>query len=131
IAGDGFGGIGAITTSNTGGATAYTNTGAVTLANNASVGAMNADGELRFGGSITDGSSSYSLTKVGSGTVRLNGTANFFDAGLFINPGTLALGVSNALDSANMDVFVASGATFDLGSSSEGIDALTGAGTVI
>ena len=55
-------------------------------------------GILSIGGVITDGASTYSLTKTGPGILVLT-AANTFDGGISINLGTVAAGASNGSSS--------------------------------
>ena len=84
--------------------------GVITLASNSSIG-VDAN-SLGITQGITDGASTFSLTKVGAGTLSLNG-ANTYDGATTISNGTLALGASGTI-ATSPTISVASGATFDL-----------------
>jgi autotransporter-associated beta strand protein len=87
-------------------------TGAVTLYNaTRQVTVQNAATTLTVGGVITDGTSSFGLTKAGSGTLDLNGN-NTYNGGTTVSAGTLSIAYAYLDDSAV--VSVASGATLDL-----------------
>jgi len=64
---------------------------------------------LTVGGTITDGASSYSLTKNGNGTLTLQ-AANTFDGGVTLNVGTL---VFNNAASLGSGTFTINGGTID------------------
>jgi len=103
ITGIGVAGNGALITSTGSG----TYGGPVTLAGNTSVGGA---GSLTVGGVITDGASSFLLTKVGAGSTTLS-AANTYDGGTSISTGVL--NVTNVAGSATGTgaVAVAAGAT--------------------
>ena len=70
-----------------------------------------------------------SLTKQGAGTLTLSGN-NTYTGATNINAGTLALGAADERISNSSAVTVAAGATFNLGTFTETIGSLAGAGTV-
>jgi fibronectin-binding autotransporter adhesin len=72
-----------------------------------------------------------SLTKKGSGTLTLS-NPNTYTGATVITAGTLSLGSAGAIPdgSGNGDVSIASGAILDLSGFSEGINGLSGAGTL-
>jgi autotransporter-associated beta strand protein len=86
-------------------------TGAVSLNGNRTVTVQNAATTLTVGGVITDGGSSYGLTKAGAGTLDLDGN-NTYNGGTTVSAGTLSIAYAYLDDSAV--VLVASGATLDL-----------------
>ncbi|MBW3541920.1 MAG: autotransporter-associated beta strand repeat-containing protein, partial [Planctomycetes bacterium] len=69
-----------------------------------------------------------SVTKLGAGTLTLDG-ANTFTGATTITAGTLQLGAAERLSDASA-VTVGAGATFDLGGFNETIGSLSGAGSV-
>jgi len=73
-------------------------------------------------------SGSGGLTKIGTGTLTLSG-ANTYTGATTINAGTLALSGSNRIGDQSA-VTVAAGATFNLGTASDTIGSLAGAGNV-
>ncbi len=85
-------------------------TGAVTLGGNRQV-TCNAN-TLTMGGVISDGSSGYSLTKAGAGTLTLSG-ANTYSGNTTISAGTLALSGSGSIASSP-NITIASGATLSV-----------------
>ncbi len=85
------------------------------------------DGSGTFSGTIEDGSSPVSLTKIGSGTQTLSGT-NSYTGLTTVSAGTLAVSGGSAIGDSS-DVTVDTDATFDL-LTSETIGALNGDGTV-
>lgn len=82
-------------------------TGTVTLGANRIV-TING-GSLTVGGTITDGASSFSLTKAGAGTLTLNG-AGTFDGGTTLSAGTLNINNTTALGTG---IFTIAGGTID------------------
>ena len=84
ISGTGISSGGALINSSS---SASTLTGAMTLGASSSV--SNGSGGLTITGVISDGSSGYSLTKIGTGTLTLQG-ANTFSGGLTVNGGTVS-----------------------------------------
>ena len=105
--------------------------GVITLVSNSSIG-VDAN-SLGITQGITDGASTFSLTKVGAGTLTLSG-ANTYDGATTISNGTLALGGSGTV-TTSPTISVASGATFDLTSKSSGFalagnQTLSGLGSV-
>lgn len=98
--------------------------GAVTLVNNAVIGALTGSRNLNlagnavfignnntsttYGGALTNNGS---LTKIGAGTLTLSG-ANSYTGGTTINGGALALSGNASIASTN--ILVAGGATFDV-----------------
>jgi fibronectin-binding autotransporter adhesin len=72
-----------------------------------------------------------SLTKKGSGTLTLS-NPNTYTGATVIAAGTLSLGTAGAIPdgSGNGDVSIASGAILDLSGFSEGVNGLSGAGTL-
>jgi fibronectin-binding autotransporter adhesin len=70
-------------------------TGLVTLSGNTT---LKLDGDLTFSGGITDGASSYSLSKEDAGTLTLSGTASY-DGSTTISSGGLSLGSDSHLGS--------------------------------
>lgn len=110
IAGDGVGGLGALTSSTNSG----TLTNAITLTSNTSLGGANG---LILNGVISDGGNSYSLTKVGTGTTTLGGS-NIFTGATLVNAGTLSLSNVNGLGSGatqSSSITVVSGAALNMG----------------
>ncbi len=70
--------------------------GQITLAANAAIGSR--DGNLQLTGQITDGASTYNLTKLGAGTVTLSNTSNNWNGATIIENGALRIsGGENAL----------------------------------
>ena len=67
--------------------------GAITLGSNASLGVT---GTLTLDGTVTDGVGSFSLTKIGAGTLILP-NANSYDGGTSLNGGTIGLGANGSL----------------------------------
>jgi autotransporter-associated beta strand protein len=88
-----------------------------------SVGALNTP--TTFSGTITNGTGTLALTKVGSGSLTLSG-GNTYTGNTTISGGTLALSGSGSLASPNISV--ATGATFDVSALSS--YALNGSGTL-
>ncbi len=79
---------------NDGGANSFA--GAITLGANAAVGSR--DGVLTLSGVVSDGSSTYSLTKVGDGVVALSNSGNNYNGSTIIEAGVLRITTSaNAL----------------------------------
>jgi len=72
-------------------------------------------------------SSSAGLYKTGGGTLVVGSTANSWSGPTVVRAGTLTSGAANALPSGT-DLTVESGATFNLNSYTQTIDALSGAG---
>jgi fibronectin-binding autotransporter adhesin len=99
--------------------------GTVTLSGNRTVTIQNAAATLTIGGTITDGTSSYGLTKAGAGTLKLTGV-NTYNGATTVSAGTLSLG--NGTDNSNLDddaiVSVATGATLDLNFASTNADSV-------
>lgn len=87
---------------------ANTLNGAVTLAANTSIGADGAS-RLTIGSVVNDGASSFSVTKVGTGTLALT-NANTYDGGTTISGGTLAANNTTGSATGTGAVTVASGA---------------------
>jgi autotransporter-associated beta strand protein len=86
--------------------------GAVTLTGNATI---VQDGDLTFSGGFTDGVGSYNLTKAGTGTLTLSGTASY-DGPTLISSGGLSIGSdshigSGALTMATGTTLAVTGAT--------------------
>lgn len=69
------------------------------------------DGSGSFNGELTDGSGTLALTKMGTGTLTLNGT-NLYTGATTVSAGILSLGTSGTVDSS-ASVSIAAGATFD------------------
>ncbi|AWM39736.1 Extracellular serine protease precursor [Gemmata obscuriglobus] len=90
INGVGFGGLGAVFNGNGN----NTISGALTLGANSTIGSLS--GTLTFSGAISDGASSYALTKVQSGTVAFS-SANTYDGGTTISGGVIAISNGAAL----------------------------------
>jgi len=86
-------------------------TGAVTLGGSYTVTVQNAAATLTVGGVISDGTSSFSLSKAGAGTLRLTGF-NSYNGATTVNEGTLSI-TQKYLDD-NATVSVAAGATLNL-----------------
>jgi filamentous hemagglutinin family protein len=93
--------------------------GSVTLAASSSIGG---DGSLALGGNVL-GSGAQVLTKIGDGTLTLNGTAPTYGGGTVVAKGVLALGADGALPSA-VGVNV-NGGTLSIGSHSNTLDLVT------
>ncbi len=72
--------------------------GLVTLTGNTT---LKLDGDLTFSGGITDGASSYSLTKEDAGTLTLSGTASY-DGSTTISSGGLSIGSDSHLGSGTL-----------------------------
>jgi len=83
--------------------------GAITLQSNSAINTVS--GVLTLSGVISDGASTFSLTKNGAGELRLSG-ANTYDGATTINAGLLTAGNSSALGSSS--VTVVSGASLGL-----------------
>src|SRR5262249_52273816 len=80
---------------NTNGFNTYT--GTLTLGSNATVGVdLGSQLTINATGTITDGASSFNLTKEGAGTLVL-GSANSYEGTTTVNQGVLAISDSNAL----------------------------------
>lgn len=99
--------------------------GEVQLRGNSTIGVD--AGTLTISGNIRDEGGSFSLMKVGAGTLRLTGT-NTYEGATIIVAGTLQEGSGELPDSS--DVTVLGGAIFDLNGNTDTIDALAGGGTV-
>jgi autotransporter-associated beta strand protein len=82
---------------------------------------------LTEGGAI---SGSYGLTKAGPGTLVLTNTSNAYTAATTISAGTLQLGAANVIPDGSGKGDVSLTGTLDLNSFSEGINGISGAGTV-
>jgi autotransporter-associated beta strand protein len=93
LAGTGFGGNGALLNS-TSGASTITPNGGTTLTANTTIGVLQSGGSLTLNNAI---SGNFGLTKVGPGTLSLNGN-NIFTGGMTINAGTVTLGNAGALN---------------------------------
>ena len=102
--GTGVGANGALINSNTG--TAATLSNSITLGGNASVGGA---GDLTLNGKVSNGYTSFRLTKVGTGTLTL-GFANTTQVPATVSTGTLKFGARMPVG----DVTVSSGATLDI-----------------
>ncbi|MBP3957086.1 autotransporter-associated beta strand repeat-containing protein [Gemmata sp. G18] len=110
ISGAGFGGLGAVFN----GSGNNTISGAITLGANSTIGSLS--GTLTFSGVISDGASSFALTKVCAGTVALT-SANTYDGGTTITNGLNgggALAISDGSALGTGLVTVASGGSLDL-----------------
>jgi fibronectin-binding autotransporter adhesin len=105
INGVGFGGLGAIFNGNGNNAI----NGAITLGANSTIGSLS--GTLTFNGAISDGPSSFALTKVYTGTVAFT-NANNYDGGTAISSGVIAISNGSALGTGA--VSISSGAELDL-----------------
>jgi autotransporter-associated beta strand protein len=120
IAGTGPGNIGTIQNSST--ATAASLSGPVTLTANASVGGA---GNLTLSGLMTDGASTFALSKVGTGTLTLsNPTGNTFNGPVAVSAGTLVVANTSGSGTGTGAVSVANNATL------AGTGFITGATTV-
>ncbi|MBA3662230.1 MAG: autotransporter-associated beta strand repeat-containing protein, partial [Gammaproteobacteria bacterium] len=86
--GSGFGGIGALTGTGT-----SSLVGGITLGSNATIGGT---GGLSLTGIITDGASSFNLTKEGTGTLNLSGI-NTYDGSTTLNNGVLQINADSRL----------------------------------
>ena len=98
--------------------------GAVTLGNSTSV-TVSAS-TLTVGGVIDDGVNAFSLTKLGNGTLTLNGQSTY-DGATIIQTGTVILGVDDALPT-DTQLTVGAGttaATLNLGAFSQSVAALS------
>jgi filamentous hemagglutinin family protein len=86
---------------------------------------------LTYGGVITDGASTFGLTKAGSGTLVLSGT-NTYDGGTTISAGTLAIGGSGQLGSGSYAGAIVNNGTFLYSSSADQIlsGAMSGSGAL-
>ncbi|MDE2361899.1 MAG: autotransporter-associated beta strand repeat-containing protein [Hyphomicrobiales bacterium] len=83
-----------------------------------------------FSGVIQDGAGALALTKTGVGSLQLGGSATYSGA-TNVLAGALVGASANAF-SANSAMFVAAGATLDVGSTSQTVASLTGAaGSVV
>ncbi len=105
--------------------------GVITLGSNSAIG-VDAN-SLTVTQGITDGASTFSLTKVGAGSLILNGT-NTYKGNTTISNGTLALGAAGTINTSPT-VSVVSGATWDLTAKTSGYllasaQTLSGLGTV-
>lgn len=69
------------------------------------------DGSGSFDGELTDGSGTLALTKMGTGTLTLNGT-NLYTGATTVSAGILSLGTFGTVDSS-ASVSIAAGATLD------------------
>lgn len=110
INGVGFGGLGAIFNGNGN----NTITGNITLAAASTIGSL--VGNLTFGGAISDGASSFALTKVCAGTVTLT-HANTYDGGTTITNGLNGSGVlaiTNGSALGTGSVSISNGSELDL-----------------
>ncbi|MEZ0274242.1 MAG: autotransporter-associated beta strand repeat-containing protein, partial [Roseimicrobium sp.] len=99
-------------------------TGPVTLGGNITV--TTTANTLTVGGVIDDGVNSFSLTKVGTGTLHLGGSSTYGGATV-IQTGTVTVGVDNALPTGTA-LTVGSGttaATLNLGAFSQTVGSLT------
>ncbi|WP_171471971.1 autotransporter-associated beta strand repeat-containing protein [Frigoriglobus tundricola] len=110
INGAGFGGLGAVFNGNGN----NTISGAITLGANSTIGSLS--GTLTFSGAISDGASSFALTKVGAGTVALT-SANTYDGGTTITNGLNGggvLAISNGSALGTGSVSISNGNELDL-----------------
>ncbi|UEM24124.1 Ig-like domain-containing protein [Skermanella mucosa] len=125
ISGTGAGGIGALhAASGTG-----TLSGAVTLAADATLGAASG-ATLALTGGITDGSSTFNLTKAGEGTVALTTSASSYDGTTTVSAGTLSVDADSRLGTGKLTL--ASGTIFQVTAATTIDNAieLTGAATI-
>ncbi len=90
------------------------------------IGGFGAGGTLTYSGNITN--AGIGLTKLGIGTLVLNGT-NTYGGPTTLAAGTLALGPGGSISNTS-SLIVANGATFDAGSASATVGSLTGAGNL-
>ncbi len=120
--GDGDGGVGALTGTGT-----SSLSGAITLASNSSIGGT---GTLTLSGIISDGTSTFDLTKKGSGTVILSGV-NTYNGVTYINQGILRAGVASAIaGSSALNLSNIAGASFDLNGFAQTVGNLSGGGSL-
>jgi autotransporter-associated beta strand protein len=87
---------------------------------------LGGNGDINVNSALTLGTGS--LTKTDAGTAALNAATNF-TGGVAITGGTLQLGASNVLNSANT-VSVSAGADFLVGANTQTLAGLAGAGSV-
>lgn len=94
--------------------------------------AINGSGTLTLNGAISDGASSFSLTKSGNGVLILSGGAETYNGNTTVSGGILRLGAANQIPdgAGNGNLTVNSGGTFDLEDFSDTINGLSGDGIV-
>ncbi len=120
--GDGDGSVGALTGTGT-----SSLSGAITLASNSSIGGT---GTLTLRGVISDGTSTFDLTKRGSGTAILT-AVNTYNGATNINQGILLAGIASTIASSNaLNLANAAGASFDLNGFAQTVGNLFGGGTL-
>jgi autotransporter-associated beta strand protein len=119
LQGTGIGNAGALVNT-AAAASAIIPTNGTVLTGNATIGVTQAAGSLMLNNGI---SGNFALTKVGLGTLILNGN-NSFTGGVTVSGGTLAVGNAGALGPAGSAVSVVGG-TLDLAGQSVGANALT------
>ena len=124
ISGTGISGGGALINSSS---SASTLTGAMTLGADSSVGG-NGSGGLTISGVVSDGGSGYSLTKVGSGTLTLQGACTY-NGNTIISGGTLALGATGTLPAAT--TVNLNGGTLAMGTFNNTVNAVQASGSVL
>lgn len=95
-----------------GGGTVLASTGSSVL----SIGTNNATGG-NFAGNVTNGAGQVAITKTGTGTITLSGTANTYSGNTTVNGGTLNVPASQ---SGGGNVTIADGATFGVDVTSNG-----------
>lgn len=108
INGPGFGSLGAIFNGNG----SNTLTGPITLGSASGIGVLG--GDLTISGQITDGASSFALTKRLSGTLALS-NANPYDGGTNINAGVVSISNNSALGTGSATVSSGAGLTLSGG----------------
>jgi fibronectin-binding autotransporter adhesin len=105
--------------------------GTLTLSNTVAMGnntlSVGGTGNTTITGQLT-GTSSSTLNKDGAGTLTLSNNTNTFQGNVNVDAGTLAFGANNALNNANIDVAIDSGATMSLVQYAQTIGTLAGQG---
>lgn len=93
---------------------------------------INGSGTLTIAGTISDGASSFSLTKSGNGVLILSGAAESYNGDTTVSGGVLRLGADNQITNGAGfgNLVVNSGGTFDLAGFSDTVNGLSGDGIV-